>query len=719
MPEVWHDSLPGADDFDELVRGGFSKEKMMAYYSRRPWMVTRRLMEIMRVAWRIRSTWNSKLPQNERGEALRKGIMELGPVFVKIGQTLAQRPDVVGEEAAEELKFLQIQAQPFPDEIAFRFIREDLKHYGPIAPGVCPKGCDPSLPPLFAAISKGPIAAASLGQVYKVVTHDGRVLAIKVQRPNVAKSVALDYTCGFGVTNLWNRVFQTVNDFTVPADEAARAVFLELDYHNEARNMEEFLERHRFLDFVTAPNWVPEFTGPRGTARVLATEWVDGTPFSKLPTATRKKAVRLTAEACLVQLLITGFVHADPHEGNLLFTKEGKVAFLDFGLVDRVSLRVMEGFASGIQSVVAGNWTEVARAMQYVQFTTDPVKRRINPKSARAKYQDCPFEEFVHAFEAEMQQNQAAQARFGDFAVALNRLSKKFLMLTPSYILLITRTFVTLEGIASRADPAFNIYTVALPITLRRVISPTTPAACRRLRDAVLTDDGDIRWKELEDLLTSSGVQVDGMDSNELSSDNSAEAPDPNADDPQAGFQPLQGLLGSRDGRAVRRMMYDMDLRKLLKFLMSRDGKQWRSRTSAMLASKWQQTLRAKRLARVRPKMEVDRPMLTNEDLATQLRLKSQEKRVLRLIFRKQWMRLTAGWTARGIASLFLFAVLVARIAGKAVSLLLVQRFKRSSIGSTQHRSLLTRLWRRVNSSNSSGCPKLDDAAGRRARNGS
>ncbi|CAE7029363.1 unnamed protein product, partial [Symbiodinium natans] len=197
-----------------------------------------RVWEVGEVLWNVRKAWDSPASQEERGEALRAGLVQLGPVFVKVGQTLAQRPDVVGEEAAAELKSLQVDAKPFDNRYAYRTIMEDLNHSGPLSPELCPEQCDETQRALFAFFSPDPVAAASLGQVYKAKTHDGVWLAVKVRRPGAARSVALDWACMFVLTKMYRAVRAAYNDFTILADQVASGVFLELDYHNEARNVQ-------------------------------------------------------------------------------------------------------------------------------------------------------------------------------------------------------------------------------------------------------------------------------------------------------------------------------------------------------------------------------------------------------------------------------------------------------------------------------------------------
>ncbi|CAE8621473.1 unnamed protein product, partial [Polarella glacialis] len=193
-------------DFEELLRGGFSKDKLMDFFSQRPLLLARRVVEVGGVLWNAQKVWKNPDLEATRGEVLRKGLVQLGPVFVKVGQTLAQRADIVGAEFARELKSLQMDASPFSNEYAHRVILEDLGHRGPLAPDLCPEGCDPSLPPLFASISRLPVAAASLGQVYQARTHEGLLLAVKVQRPGVARSVALDWACLYLGTGIYRAI---------------------------------------------------------------------------------------------------------------------------------------------------------------------------------------------------------------------------------------------------------------------------------------------------------------------------------------------------------------------------------------------------------------------------------------------------------------------------------------------------------------------------------
>ena len=234
----------------------------------------------------IARTWRAQeslpLAQRTRGAVLRDCVSALGAAAVKCGQTLAERPDLIGDEAAGYLKQLQGENAPFDNALAWQMVAEDLGWAGPLAPG-CPHAAAAPGPSLFAQLSSQPIAAASLAQVYYAVTHEGKELAIKVQRPGLLRCVALDMLVLRLILDGCTRYFNTIADLSVIADEVGAGVFRELDVHEEAANAAEFERRLSFLGFVRVPKWDPAYSGPKGTARVLAMEWVRGRRLQQLP----------------------------------------------------------------------------------------------------------------------------------------------------------------------------------------------------------------------------------------------------------------------------------------------------------------------------------------------------------------------------------------------------------------------------------------------------
>mmetsp|Transcript_24472 Transcript_24472/g.56362 ORF Transcript_24472/g.56362 Transcript_24472/m.56362 type:complete len:776 (+) Transcript_24472:59-2386(+) len=572
------------DAYDELPRD-FNRERLLDFFSSRPLEVVRRGVEIARELGAVKKLWDEEEElspaERTRGAVLRDTLARLGPVFVKIGQTLAQRPDLIGDDACEELKTLQQRNEPFSNKEAFTIILEDLDHAGPLVPGgFTLPGHDPNAPPLFAELTAEPIAAASLGQVYRGLTLDGREIAVKVQRPGVSRQVALDWTCWALGLALLSTYWGGTLELSVIADEVATGVFLELDYHHEAANAAKFLEKHDFLPFITAPSWLPEYSGEKGKTRVLTLEWIHGRSLEQLEDpAERRMMVDLAVEACVSALVFTGFVHADPHEGNLLLTDDGRLAFLDFGLMGNVEPRIMEGFAAGIQHMLAGRWLELARVFQEVEFIPKPedggFQRVVNPDERIFRYVPASDDEFAAALEEQMSAEEGGLTRFGAIASALTKLSRRYHMSTPPYVILFARTFITLEGIAAKARPDFNIYAASLPYAVRRGLAPETESAIEALRGNLLTPVNAVRWEFFTALAKAAGL---GADSNAT-----AGASDQGEADYGAA---LTQVLASRQGSALRRILADIDLLPTLSDLSTKDGRFIRAQCSDALADK-------------------------------------------------------------------------------------------------------------------------------------
>lgn len=594
------------DDYDGLPRR-FDRDILLDFFSSRPAEIAWRWSEILQELWPTWDNWHREesLPaeQRTRGAMLRTALSRLGPVFLKIGQTLSERPDLIGDEAAEELKLLQQENAPFSTEVAFATILEDLNHTGPLVPGGMTLKGDPAGPPLFASITEQPVAAASLGQVYKATTLDGQTVAVKVQRPGSLKQVALDWTCwALGLMVLDVYWGGQGDEYPKIADEVARGVFKELDYHNEAYNADLFLKKHRFLPFVTAPHWLPEYTGPKGTARVLTLEWIHGRKLQEIESEEeRMKMVDMAVEACVSSLVFTGFVHADPHAGNLILTEDGRLAFLDFGLMGTVEPHVMEGFAAGIQHLLAERWLLLAKVMQDVGFMAvgdeGGFKKVVDPTARVFEYTSCPDEEFAAALEKQMKAEEGGLSRFGALAGALTKLSYHYHMVMPGYIILFIRTFLTLEGIAGVVRPDFNIYEASLPYAMQRALSPKTKAAVAALRQNFVTETGSPQWETLDALV--SQAEAEAAEANDNSTGHTSHAGHDGAEASSASSsssanyaEVLQRVLASPQGSALRRIFADLDAQQLLQGLAGKKGRPLRDLASNALAERLRVSLR-------------------------------------------------------------------------------------------------------------------------------
>lgn len=287
---------------------------------------------------------------------------------------------------------------------------------------------------------------------------------------------------------------------------------------------------------------------------------------------------RMAVEACTASMVLTGFVHADPHEGNLMLHDDGRIVFLDFGLMSDVDSNVMEGFARGIQALLSEDWTALTEAFSDVGFVTTPIMHRSKGELWRS---DPKFglPQLTEELKNEMETTEGGTSRFGALATVLNKgLSPRWLLFTPPYVLLLIRTFLTLEGIAASIDPDFNIYEMASPWAIQRSLSPSTKKGFDLFRSSILTENNRIQWQRLLEL---TNVKNDAItipkaeeEPRQVSAINKKKRiNEKDAAKKTAMKNAMLKLLGSSDGKALRKVLKDMDSVDLLSKLSSRDGR--------------------------------------------------------------------------------------------------------------------------------------------------
>ena len=279
---------------------------------------------------------------DDDGATLRAELGKLGPVFCKVGQTMATRPDIIGLETSRNLGKLQDAMAPEADgpAVAMKTLSDAL-------------GGDPSA--FFTSISPEPVAAASLAEVYKGTTTDGVEVAIKIQRPGLERKVALDFYVlqqALALAQKQFKIGKDVEQIVAVLDEVGNGIFSELDFTIEAQNILRF-ERTYAAQLRNLGVVVPAVRQELSSARVLVTEWIDGVPPRDLE-ANARQALAKTAVRCLaMQLMTDGFIHCDPHEGNLLALPDGRVALLDFGLMASMQTNHQEAMAHGVLNIMA------------------------------------------------------------------------------------------------------------------------------------------------------------------------------------------------------------------------------------------------------------------------------------------------------------------------------------------------------------------------------
>jgi predicted unusual protein kinase regulating ubiquinone biosynthesis (AarF/ABC1/UbiB family) len=416
------------------------------------------------------------LVKNEQRRAiqLRKLLTKLGPAYIKIGQALSTRPDLVPPVYLEELTKLQDQLPAFPNEIAYQFIEEEL-------------GAPPG--EIYAELSAQPIAAASLGQVYKGKLKTGEEVAIKVQRPDLRERITIDL---YILRNLagWvqRKVKRVRSDLVGILDELGDRIFEEMDYIHEGENAERFFELYGSMKDIYVPKIYWEYTN----RRVLTMEWINGLKLTQPEKIAdlginARYLIEIGVQCSLRQLLEHGFFHADPHPGNLLATMDGKLAYLDFGMMSEVKPAQRYGLIEAIVHVVNREFDSLAKDYVKLEFLTPETDLTpIVPAFAKV---------FANAEGASV-----ADLNIKSITDDLSALMYEYPFRVPPYYALIIRSLVTLEGIAIYIDPNFKVLSEAYPYVAKRLLTDPADELRTSLKE-LLFKDGKFRWNRLENLL--------------------------------------------------------------------------------------------------------------------------------------------------------------------------------------------------------------------------
>ena len=411
-------------------------------------------------------------------------IASLGPAFIKAGQALSTRPDIVPPLLLEELAQLQDQLPGFDSALAMACIEDDLG--APVLD-------------IYEQLDAEPISAASLGQVHKGVLKGGQVVAVKVQRPGLREQITLDL---YIVRNIAAWLNQNVglirSDLVALIDELGKRVFEEMDYCNEAANAERFAALHAHNPRIAVPRIYHQAT----SRRVLTMEWIEGVKLTNLEAVRGigvdpDEMVNIGVNCSLQQLLEHGFFHADPHPGNLLALSDGRLAYLDFGMMSEVSRESRTGLIQAVVHLVNRNFGKLSKDFVSLGFLAE----------------DVNLEPIVPAFEKVFGQAIEQGVSRMDFKAVTDDLSGvmyRFPFRVPPYYALIIRSLVTLEGIALSVDSEFKILGAAYPYFARRLMEDPDPSLRQSLKEMLF--DGDIfRWQRLDNLIASAsqGSQLD------------------------------------------------------------------------------------------------------------------------------------------------------------------------------------------------------------------
>ena len=518
----------------------------------RPWLLVSRLLV---VAWQLSSLGlvlvvqgnsSDSEVQKQLGRRILHTLTALGPCFIKVGQALSTRPDLVRRDWLDQLTQLQDNLPPFPHAIALATIERELG-----APA----------DQLFEQFPDFPVAAASLGQVYKAQLSDGHWVAVKVQRPNlpwilrrdlviirllaVLTAPLLPLNLGFGLGDI--------------IDEFGSTLFEEIDYRLEANNAERFADLFANQSEVT----VPRVERLLSSEHVLTTQWINGTKLQERQALEARNLdpaalIRTGVIAGLQQLLEFGYFHADPHPGNL-FALTGKtgalghVAYVDFGMMDSISDSDRLTLTSAVVHLINRDFRALAHDFICLGF--------LNPKA--------DLEPIIPALEDVLGGALGENVGSFNFKAITDRFSElmyDYPFRVPARFALIIRAVVSQEGLALRLDPGFKIINVAYPYVARRLLAGDTSEMREKLLEVLFDPQGRLRIERLENLLAV--VEADQSGGTALL--------------PVAGAG-LKLLLGQEGGSLRQRLLLTLvrddrlnteDLRSLLRLLQRTFGPQ-------------------------------------------------------------------------------------------------------------------------------------------------
>ena len=370
---------------------------------------------------------------------LRESLIGLGPTFIKIGQALGTRADLLPLEYVKELATLQDQVPSFSTAEAFAIIEAELGR---------------SLRESYAEIDSEPIAAASLGQVYRARLATGQEVAVKVQRPNLESIISFDVAILFRLVKLTNRFFPSANenaDWEGMLHEFHSTIFEEMDYVKEGRNADRFRYNFRTWRAIL----VPKIYWSHTNTRVLTLDFIRGTKVVDLEglKANRISPVkvnRLLIRTYLKQLLEDGFFHADPHPGNLLVMDSGHLAFFDFGMVGRITPKLQTQMIDAFFHVVGRDVKGLGQDIINLNF----LKPGVDPETVRPVVESL----FIHYLNLKL-----GEVNFKELTYDLAEVIYEYPFRLPSNFTYIMRALMTLEGIGVVTDPGFSFFETAKP----------------------------------------------------------------------------------------------------------------------------------------------------------------------------------------------------------------------------------------------------------------
>ena len=387
-------------------------------------------------------------------EKMRLVCEELGPTFIKFGQILSNRPDLIPLELTFELEKLLDNVPPMPNEFAKEIVETELKD---------------TVENLFAWFEPKPFASASMAQVHKVILHDGKRIALKIQRPGIKDIILEDIKVMYSIAEVIQKRIPSIKSFDPKGlvKNFEDAILKELDFINESINVQRFYnnikEDESTDQYASAPRVYREFT----TTKILALEFMSGIRIDNLSELEAKEfdtkiiAKRLS-KSYFKQVFNYGFFHADPHPGNLLVIPNGHICYLDFGMMGSILPRDIEVFGKLFLAISRKDVNKIIKALQQLSNYT-------NVKNMRALEFDV--NEFVEKYYV----RSVHENEMSTILMELKDIIIEHGLKVPTHFFLFARSLVTLEGVVNKLDSDLELYKIARSFLLRAVAKNYNP----------------------------------------------------------------------------------------------------------------------------------------------------------------------------------------------------------------------------------------------------
>ena len=392
--------------------------------------------------WRVRKTPQSELRRQE-GALLREKLIKLGPTFIKTGQSLATRADLLPVEYIQELARLQDEVPPFATEKARAIIESELHA---------------KIEDIFENFEDEPVAAASLGQVHRARLRTGQIVAVKVQRPGIHDHIEFDISVLRRIARRLERYPNLVRgvDWQGTLDAFHTTIHEEMDYEQEARNAEVF--RKNFARWKEV--YVPQIYGVFSTKKLIVMEFIDGLKVVDTEQLTAAgqdphEVVKLLSRTYLKQLLEDGFFHADPHPGNLRVMADGRLAFFDFGMVGRLDMKLQSNLINAFFHVVERDVHGLVDDMVRLGFI------ELSPED------ETRFKPIIEGLFNRYLGIRLGDVNFKELMFDMAHVIYEFPFRIPASFTYIVRAVMTLEGIGTQVDPDFRFFEIARPYAKR------------------------------------------------------------------------------------------------------------------------------------------------------------------------------------------------------------------------------------------------------------